>query len=76
MNTLVVGLTTWYFVPWIALAVFEVPILVLDAAIGVVSLTRKGAVRQVGRGMLVGLIAAPLTVLLFQPGLIIVQAIR
>ncbi|WP_156442372.1 hypothetical protein [Mycobacterium sp. IS-1556] len=75
-NTLVVGLATWYFIPWFALVVFTIPLLLLDFAIGVVFVTRPGAMGQVGRGMLIGLIAAPLTLLLFLPGLLLVQAIN
>ncbi|VEG45325.1 Uncharacterised protein [Mycolicibacterium flavescens] len=69
------AVATWYFIPWLALAVFAVPILLVDLAIGVVLMTRAGVRGQIGRGMLIGLIAAPLTVLLFLPGLLLVQGL-
>jgi len=72
-NSLLVGLATWYFLPWFALAVFVLPVLLVDLALGVVLATRSGAMGQLGRGMLIGLIAAPLTLLIFLPGLLLVQ---
>jgi hypothetical protein len=75
VNVFFVSLATWYFIPWFALAVFVVPILLLDVAVGVVLMTRPGATGQVGRGMLIGSIAAPLTLLVFLPGLLLVQAL-
>ena len=75
LNTLAVGLATWYFLPWLALAVFIMPILLLDLAIGAVLATRAGNVGEVGRGMLIGLLAAPLTLLFFLPGRLLVEAV-
>lgn len=72
-NTLLVGLATWYFLPWFALAVFVLPILLVDLALGAVLATRSGTMGQLGRGMLIGLITAPLTLLVFLPGLLLVQ---
>jgi len=72
-NTLLVSLATWYFLPWFALAVFVLPILLVDLVAGAVLATRSGVMGQVGRGMLIGLIAAPLTLLVFLPGLLLVQ---
>ena len=67
------SLATWYFLPWFTLAVFALPILLVDLALGVVLVKRSGVVGQVGRGMLIGLIAAPMTLLIFLPGLLLVQ---
>jgi hypothetical protein len=72
-NTLLVGLATWYFLPWFALAVFVLPILLVDLALGAILATRAGAMGHVGRGMLIGLITAPMTLLVFLPGLLLVQ---
>ncbi|KUH81419.1 hypothetical protein AU186_15900 [Mycobacterium sp. GA-1999] len=49
---------TWYFVPWFALVVFTVPLLLLDFVIGVV-FVMPGRVGTSWTGMLIGLIAAP-----------------
>jgi hypothetical protein len=72
-NSLLVGLATWYFLPWFALALFVLPILLVDLALGAFLATRSGAMGQLGRGMLVGLITAPVTLLIFLPGLLLVQ---
>ena len=32
-NSLLVGLATWYFLPWFALAVFVLPVLLVDLAL-------------------------------------------
>ena len=55
------------------LAVFALPILLVDLALGAVLATRSGTMGQLGRGMLVGLIAVPMTLLIFLPGLLLVQ---
>jgi hypothetical protein len=72
-NSLLVGLGTWYFLPWFALAVFVLPVLLVELALGVFLATRSGTMGQLGRGMLVGLITAPMTLLVFLPGLLLVQ---
>ena len=76
VNTLVVSFATWYFIPWFALAVIAVPVLLLDLAVGAILRTRPGTTGRVGRGMLIGMIACPLTLLLFVPGLLLVQALN
>lgn len=76
VNTFAAGLLTWYFIPWLPLVVFAGPILLFDLAIGALLMTRAGVSGKVGRGMLIGLIAAPLTALLFLPSLLLVQAIH
>lgn len=72
-NTLVVSLATWYFLPWFGLAVFVLPVLLLDLAVGAVLVTRSGTISQAGRGMLIALIAAPITLLVFFPGFLLMQ---
>jgi hypothetical protein len=72
-NSLFVSLATWYFLPWFALAVFVLPILLVDLALGAALATRSGTMGHVGRGMLIGLITAPMTLLVFLPGLLLVQ---
>jgi hypothetical protein len=52
--------------------VFVLPILLVDLALGAVR-DRSGAMGHFGRGMRVGLITAPVTLLIFLPGLLLVQ---
>ena len=51
------------------------PAVVVIALIGYVCTRARGAVHQVGRGMLVGCLSAPLTVAIFIPAWIAAQAI-
>ena len=51
------------------------PAVVIVAVIGYVCTRARGTVHQVGRGMLVGCLSAPLTVAIFIPAWIIAQAI-
>lgn len=73
-NILVVQIAVWAFLPWFVLVIFVLPLLLVDLATAVVLRSRPGAAGQVGRGMLVGMIAAPATLAVFLPGLLIAQA--
>lgn len=75
VNILIVEVALWLTVPWIALAVFVVPLLVVDVVVAVILKSRSGTLAQVGRGMLIGLIAVPATLLLFLPGFFLAQAL-
>lgn len=75
VNILIVELALWVTVPWFALAVFVIPLLVVDLGVAALLKLRKGTLRQVGHGMMIGLIAAPATVVVFAPGLWLVQAV-
>ena len=75
VNILIVEVALWLTVPWIALAVFVVPLLVVDAVVAAILKSRSGALAQVGRGMLIGLIAAPATLVVFLPGFFLAQAL-
>ena len=59
---------TWSFLPyWFMLPVSVLPAVIVNAVIAY-GLTRgRGAVAQVGRGMLIGGITAPITLLVFIP---------
>lgn len=76
IDVVVLEFLTWTFM----LAFYMIPFTVLPAvvvnALIAWGLTRgRGTVAQVGRGMLIGCVAAPLTVLLFIPAWIIAQAV-
>ncbi|MCG7578820.1 hypothetical protein [Mycolicibacterium sp. OfavD-34-C] len=75
VNVLIVEVALWLTVPWIALAVFVVPLLVVDVVVATILKSRSGTLKQVGQGMLIGLIAVPATLVLFLPGLILTQAL-
>ncbi|MGE4024079.1 hypothetical protein [Mycolicibacterium sp.] len=74
VNILVVMLAVWVFLPWLALLVVVLPLLLVDLALAVVLRSRQGRLGQVGQGMLIGLIAAPVAVVVFVLGLVIGQA--
>ncbi|MDZ5088742.1 MULTISPECIES: hypothetical protein [Mycobacteriaceae] len=76
VNILIVEVALWLTVPWIALAVFVVPLLVVvvDVVVAAILTSRSGTLSQVGRGMLIGLIAAPATLVVFLPGFFLAQA--
>jgi hypothetical protein len=64
-----VFMLTWYMLPFILL-----PVLIINALLAY-GLTRgRGAVAQVGRGMLIGCISAPLTILIVIPAWFIARA--
>lgn len=74
-NILVVELAVWVFLPWLLLAIYVVPLLLIDLLAAAVLKSRPGTLGQIGRGMLIGLIAAPAAVGLFLPGLLLAQAL-
>ncbi len=76
VNILALEFLTWIFIVyWYMLPVIVLPAVIVDALIGY-GLTRgHGSVAQIGRGMLIGCLAAPLTVLVFIPAWIIAKAI-
>lgn len=73
-NIVVVEVAVWTFLPWFVLVIFVLPLLLVDLAIAVVLRARPGVAGQVGRGMLIGTIAAPATLAVLLPGLLIAQA--
>ncbi|CAJ1495089.1 hypothetical protein [[Mycobacterium] burgundiense] len=70
-SVLVAGVGAWTFIPWWPLGILGLPLLLIDLVVGVILVTRPGTLGQVGRGMLIGLLAAPVTLLIFFPGLIV-----
>jgi len=64
-----VFMLAWYMLPFILL-----PVLIVDALLAY-GLTRgRGTVAQVGRGMLIGCISAPLTIVIVIPAWFIARA--
>ena len=47
----------------------------VDVVVAVILTSRSGTLAQVGRGMLIGLIAAPATLVVFLPGFFLAQAL-
>ena len=76
INVLMLGFLTWVFMlAWYMIPIVVLPVVVVDALIGW-GLTRgRGAVGQVGRGMLIGCLVAPLTVVIFIAAFVIAHAI-
>ncbi|SBS74487.1 conserved membrane hypothetical protein [uncultured Mycobacterium sp.] len=76
LTVLVMEFITWVFIVyWYMLPVTVVPALVVAGLIGYCLTRARGIVAQIGRGVLNGCIAAPLTVIIFIPAWILVQAI-
>lgn len=73
-NTLVLDFATWVLLPWLYMAVLVLPILLVDVLISVVASRRGGKVGQAGRGLLVGCLSGPLSLIIFIPALILVTA--
>lgn len=74
MNIFAVETAVWMFLPWFVLAIFVLPLVLIDLAIAAVLRARPGTAGQIGRGMLIGLIPAPMTLAVFLPGLLLAQA--
>lgn len=75
VNILAVELAVWVCLPWLVLAVYVLPLLAIDLVVAAVLRSRPGPAGQVGRGMLIGLIAAPAALAVFLPSLWLVQAL-
>ena len=75
INILIVEFAIWLTLPWFLLTIYVLPLLVIDLAIAALLNSRPGTPGQIGRGMLIGLIAAPLTLVVFVPGLWLAQAL-
>jgi hypothetical protein len=76
VNVLVLDFVTWvWMLAWYMLPVVVLPVVVVDALIAW-GLTRgRGPVVQVGRGMLIGCLVAPLTVVIFTAAWAIAHAL-
>lgn len=74
VNILIVEFALWMTMPWFALAIFVIPLLLVDFVVAAVLKSRKGTSGQVGRGMLIGLLAAPAALVVFLPGFLLAQS--
>lgn len=74
-NILVVELAVWVFLPWFLLVIYVVPLLLVDLLLAWILKSQPGPLGQIGRGMLIGSIAAPAVLALFLPGLLLAQAL-
>jgi hypothetical protein len=73
-NILFVEFVTWLLLPWFYLAVFLIPVLLLDLGLSALLVTRHGRVREIGRGLMIGCISGPATLVVFIPLYFLVQA--
>lgn len=72
-NILLVEMALWVVLPFYLLALYVLPLLLVDLLVGAFLKTRPGTVGQIGRGMLVGLLAVPAGLAVFLPLLWLVQ---
>jgi hypothetical protein len=77
VNMFVVEFATWIFLPWMTFLafLFVLPVLVVDLVPAAVLAIRPGKLGQVGRGMLIGWISAPVSMAAFSVGVIVARAI-
>jgi hypothetical protein len=75
VNILVLEFDTWLFLPWLTLAFFALPLLLVDLAVSAVLARCAGKLGQAGRGMLIGCLSAPLSLVIFIPAIVIAHAI-
>lgn len=72
-NILVLEFVTWVTVPLVVVALyFALPLFLIDLIVSAALAKAPRKTGQVGRGMLIGCIAAPLTLLIFVPGYVII----
>ena len=70
-----IELVTWLLLPWFYLAVFLIPVLLVDVALSALLVSRQGKLREIGRGMLIGCLAGPATLVFFVPLYLLVVAV-
>ena len=73
VHVLIVGLFTWLFIPYSAVVVL--PGVLIYMGVSALIAMNQGTIGQVGRGMLIGSAAGPLSLLVFIPVWIIAKAI-
>lgn len=74
-NILVIEFVTWMLLPWFYLAVFLIPVLLLDLGVSAFLASRHGRLREIGRGMMIGCIAGPAALIFFIPLYLLVQGV-
>lgn len=75
VNILVLEYVTWLFIPWLTLALFALPVILVDVAVSALLTKCAGRLGQAGRGMLIGCMSAPVSMVIFIPAIIIAHAI-
>jgi hypothetical protein len=77
VNILAIEVITWVFLPWMTFLAFffVLPVLAADLVPSAVLATRPGKLGQVGRGMLIGWISAPVSMAVYSVGVVIARAI-
>ena len=75
VNILVLEFVTWLFIPWLTLAFFALPVILVDLAVSAMLTKCAGKFGQAGRGMLIGCISAPVSLVIFISAIIIANAI-
>ncbi|MEE2851281.1 MAG: hypothetical protein VX424_01320 [Actinomycetota bacterium] len=63
LHVLIVEFTTWLFMPYSI--VFVLPVVLIYMAISAVVMQAPGTTGQIGRGMLIGSLSGPLSLLIF-----------
>ncbi|TMS52954.1 hypothetical protein [Mycobacterium sp. DBP42] len=65
---LVVEYVTWLLLPWIVVAIFFlVPLFLITLGVAAVLTRRPGKLGQVSRGVFIGTLSGPLSLLIFVP---------
>ena len=62
-------------IPWLILAFFALPVILVDLAVSAMLARCAGKLGQTGRGMLIGCISAPVSLVIFIPAIIIAHEI-
>jgi hypothetical protein len=76
-NILAMEIVTWIFLPWMTFLtfLFVLPVLAVELVPAAVLATRPGKLGQVGRGILIGWISAPVSMAVYSLGFAIARAI-
>jgi hypothetical protein len=74
-HVLVVDLVTWLFLPLFVLGIYALPLLLGYMAVAALIAKAPGKVGQAGRGMLIGCLSGPLTLIIFVPLWLLAKAI-
>lgn len=73
LHVFVVEFTTWLFMPYSI--VFVLPVVLIYMAIAALAMQASGTMGQIGRGMLIGSLSGPLSLLIFGAAWAITHAI-
>lgn len=65
VNILIIEFITWVLLPWVSLLIFLIPFLLLDLGLSAFLKSRQGKLSEIGWGMMVGCISAPVAAVFF-----------